>query len=367
MNEIEPTETLPPTPTEKPAKRGVSSLVWGVLGLGVGIASTAVVLSHRPTGTTVAMRPTPSPAATSPASVPPAKNTTPIKPVLDATPDDKEGKKTPLEGSLLQAKGQPLPMNPFGDSALVLPKLPLPDGRAPLTGIIAPGEFPTAPNPTPLAPTKNPGTPATAPAAKPSAGTPDGPGSKYLNELLAKGLPEPPPALTIPTTTPATTPTKPAVAEGQVRLVSVSRIAPDRAGAADNLTEVVKGFGGKVQVLTEQGSDRKPQVKGLLAFVPEKSAPDLLKELSSDGNYVEQFSWTGTPSARRARLVEDANARIASLKKLRTVLLVTYLEDAEPVKDVDEEIAKANKSIGELSTDEATDNMTIVRVTFVGK
>ena len=82
---------------------------------------------------------------------------------------------------------------------------------------------------------------------------------------------------------------------------------------------------------------------------------------------VEKQTWSGTTSDRRAKLVEDAQARLASLKKLREALLVTYLEDAEPVKDVDAEIAKANKSLDQLQTDKASDGMAIVRISFVAK
>ena len=56
------------------------------------------------------------------------------------------------------------------------------------------------------------------------------------------------------------------------------------------------------------------------------------------------------PRNREPRLAEDASARVASLKKLREALLVTYQEDAQPVKDVDEEIAKANKSLDQLQS-----------------
>lgn len=339
----------------------VKPYVWAMTGVAFGVIGTLLLVkvqpsprSIRPTivaQNTPVVPPTSSVVSPAPGTVMPQGTTTqggaplgisPSAPTT-AAPQNVGGPSKPVT---------PAPLNPFGGNAFVLPKLPVPrGGGAPFSGMILPRRLPAVTGfapPSPNAPT----------------GRMPGPGASdsYLSQLMAKGLPKPPPALKAPISKGAA-PTK--GTGGKSTLVSVSQLTNDHQGAADDLIAYVKKLGGKAQPVSETGDDGKAEVRGVLATVPEKAVPDLLKHVASAGAVVEKQTWSGTSAERKAKLTEDAEARIASLKKLREALLVTYLEDAQPVKDVDEEIAKASKTIEQVQADKADEKMAVVRIGFV--
>lgn len=367
---IHPETPIRHAPKRKP--RGIAPTVWIFVGVGLGIVGTAALSRPKPPKPQiVVLRPRVSKHAV---SLPSAQDTGAAE-------------------TLVAQRDQPAnaipPANPFGGSvsgsAFILPKLaghapvqPLPFG-APgtmpgLSGVILPKKFPAPPpawTPPPAIPVSIPKLPMpngklpTPPPALPIPPNTGGasPSDKTLLATIPHDLPKPPEALAIPKETPkAATPAK-----GAATLVTVREIANDGSGTAEDFVAYAAKLGGNGQPLVEQGSDKKVATKGVLLAVPPAALDDLLKHIGDGNAITEKTSWSGSLKDRREKLVEDAQSRFASLKRLREVLLVTYLEDADPVQDVDEEIGKATRSLDQLRTDNSTDGMTIVRITFVPK
>jgi hypothetical protein len=216
------------------------------------------------------------------------------------------------------------PMDPFADG-MVLPSLPLPSGggKNPFQGMILPERLPSLPRVDPGPRKPNP-----------------------LDEIVKNGIPKPPPVL-------------------KIQPPTDKELAPSHANfqpKADNLIAYAGTLGGKAHTLKE-----KSVATGVQATVPDKALPDLLKHAAGLGATVlDKSSWNGDTSERSQRFVQEAESKLASLKKYREALLVTYLEDSQPVKDVDADIAEAQKALDEAKTSKpAVEKMTVVRFSFV--
>jgi len=325
----------------------VLPVVWTVVGLAVGIGGTLAFIKPAKVVKTVVVAPPKPTASKAPGLY--LESTGPVKPVSSPVPSPSaEGTKE----SLPDLPIGPVPASPFGDTNDLISNLP----AAPAA---LKGSLPKVP----LVPPE-----FIAKGNKPSSN--DQPGSNYLNDIMEKGVPKPPPALRATESTAA--PSQATPEKGTCALVTIREIGTNPQNQADEITAYATSLHGSAQTLVERGhgvtqKDRKPVVAGLLVTLPAAALADFQKHLTDGGAMVDATPWNGTADARRARLTQDATARIASLGSLRDALLVTYLEDADAVKDVDEDIARAKKILEQLQTDSSTDAMTFVRIVFVSK
>ena len=336
-----------------------------VLGLGMllGIGGTAAFMSNRTERGQLVAR------ANGPARV-----ANPVTPRIGAQSLNPEGPAAPMPtqvpngitpemgtaspqdpGAALNggAPNGAAPADPF--EGMVLPTLPVPKGGTssnPFRGMILPRQLPTAPPPSSNPPAVDgpPSQSSTGTTIAPRKGNP-------LDTIVAKGLPKAPPALKV----------DPNLGKAQsvdAKVVTTS----NRQQTASELIAYVGKLGGRAHTLTEPGQGGKTDIRGVQATLPDKSVDQLLKYASSIGASLVDKSTTSEGTGERSqRLVQEAESRLASLKKLREALLVTYLEDAQPVKDVDAEIAEAQKAVAEAKDGKASDKMAVVKFAFVGK
>jgi len=337
----------PDKPNLPSIARRPSPVIWIVVGLAVGIGGTlALVRPEKEVkgGSVVS-------SAATPIETKPFRLTTdtPVKPVSSpvSVPDPEEKKLPDLPIGMS-------PASPFGASNDLLSQLP----KAPAA---LKGALPKAPMLPPeyIASGNTP-----APVGEP--------GSSYLNDIVDKGIPKAPPALHAPQPTPPSTAVPPGSVKGECDLLTIRETATNPQAQAEEIIAHAKSLQGSADILVERAhavsqKDRVPIVSGLLVTLPSASVPEFQKRLQSGGAFVDADTWSGTSEARRVRLTQDAKARVASLASLRDALLVTYKEDADAVKDVDEDIARAKKILEQLQADASTDAMAIVRIVFVSK
>lgn len=320
-------------------------MVWTVIGLAAGIGGTLAIIKPAKGVQTVVVAP---PKATQ--GKPPTlylEPLGPVKPVSSPMPAPDETKK-----SLPDLPIGPVPASPFGDANDLISQLPT--APAALKGSLP----------------KMPMVPPEFIAKGNKSSSKDEPGSTYLNDIMEKGVPKPPPALRA--TDSAATPTQVVPEKGSCALITIHEAGGNPQTQAEEITAYATSLHGTVQTLVERGhgvsqKDRKPVVSGLLITLPSAALADFQKHLADGGTVVDTSTWSGAADARRVRLTQEANARIASLGSLREALLVTNQEDADAVKDVDEDIARAKKILEQLQTDSSTDAMTFVRIVFVSK
>jgi|GEM_PF-4948120 len=362
-----------PVPTPRVVERRVSPLIWALIGAGIGVAGTLFAISAQPkpknNPTLVAMNTPPTNGG-----VPPTTGSTgaanlglpnvsgpETATAPGAVPGGTPNGLPPLDGPVKTDAN--LPMNPFGDSAAVMPSLPLPEGSPNgLRGMIMPKRFPMPP--------ANPRQRDRVTGGRRDFGSSSGAAAEFAaptlpqpttTSTLPKNLPTAPPKLTIP---------KDGVkgsGKGKASLVNVKQTTNDAQQSARELVAYAARLGGKASQLTEKGADNRPEVKGVLATIPGDKVQQMLKFAAELGAVVEKQSWAGSGNDRKERLQDQEKSRLDSLKRLREALLATYLEDAQPVKEVDEEIAKAQETLKEIKTESGGDKMAVVRIMFAGR
>ncbi len=137
-------------------------------------------------------------------------------------------------------------------------------------------------------------------------------------------------------------------------LETVAHETNDVEAAKREIAAFVKKRGGTVRSVAG----------GMMVLVPRDQAPGVMAVLSKHGTVTSQESWSGTPSERQNRLVADLEQQRGALMKKRSELLVKYLEDASPVKQVEEDIKTVERRIEELQIEPAAQHMAAVKVTF---
>lgn len=324
QDEALPVRAEPPI-TFIEGRRGAHPAIYLALGILIGVGGTAVAVGSR------SNRPEPVVRASEGSG----KTPNLVVPRVGAQSMNPNGPADPVPGTagaLVAQKtteeapkkpGTNEPLDPFAEG-MVLPSLPIPsgEGKNPFSGMILPERLPTL----------------TRVSPGPRQPSP-------LDDIVAGGLPKAPPVLKVQPTD--------------------NELAPSHTNfqpKADDLVAYASKLGGKANALKE-----KSVVTGVQATVPDKVLADLIKHAVGLGaSVVDKSSFNGDGTERSQRLAQEAESKLASLKKYREALLVTYLEDAQPVKDVDEDIAEAQKAIDEAKAAKpAVEKMTVVRFAFV--
>lgn len=122
------------------------------------------------------------------------------------------------------------------------------------------------------------------------------------------------------------------------------------------------GGSARAFVLYQVGQPQQP--RGLLVMIPNDRLEEAFMELVRLGSIVERDSWQGSAAARRTRLASGLLDQRDELEKRRQELLVRWLEDAEPVKRVDDELAEVRRSLAEVELGRETDPLAVIKLTF---
>lgn len=302
-------------------RRGPHPAIYLAAGMLIGVGGTAIALRGRPAERPQLVVRNDKPASTAAVPRVGAQTMNPNGPA-DPVPGTAGALVSERKEEEIPSKANPNePLDPFANG-MVLPSLPPNDGNSnPFRGMILPERLPVFPRTDPGARKPNP-----------------------LDDIVAKGLPKAPPALKIePDKKEATPPGK------------------SYQSSADDLVAYAAKLGGNGRAMTE-GSI----VTGAQITVPDKALADVTKHAAALGaTVIDKSSWNGNTGERSQRLAQEAESKLASLKKLREALLVTYLEDAQPVKDVDADIAETQKAVDDAKAAKpAVEKMTVIRFTF---
>lgn len=358
-----PTSQLPvKVPKEVRTTKSTGTAVgFGAFGVALGVGATLLIVGlQRPTSSRVLIEESssrPQAVFSGPVGTQSIDPSSPmeIPSVVEEDPSLTEGE-----------SGSASPMNPFAGGMLLPEAPPALKAGTPWKGMVLPRDLPAELDE--MLPIPEAGSGVRAPNGR-MAGRRGGYPASELDTIIARGLPTPPPALkpeaALRTGSKEKTGTNP-TSESST-LVNIRGAVANRERAADELVSTANKLGGKAQVISERGDGDLPMIKGVVATVPKTAVDELVKQAYASGAIADKETWTGSPTERTRKLAEDAETRIATLKKLREALLVTYLDDAQPVKEVDAEIAAATKGLEQLRAEKPNEGMTVVRITFVGK
>lgn len=231
----------------------------------------------------------------------------------------------------------------------------------------------TLPDPLDAAPREEPVDPAAAAATDPAAPPEEVPNSAAPNQAPPT-IPPPTsqingtlgPQGAIPKGTDPLIPPTPDVnlREPEVRLVRLNVYTADPERSQSDLAAALKPLGGQVRTFADFGNPSHTPSAGMLVLLPDAGVEKLVNLVHSQNGNVAEQSWLTTIASRQARLEDDVQAALFDFKAQRQSLLVKYFEDATPVKEVDEAIAKIEDSIQKLRIPSKSQNLAAVKITF---
>lgn len=130
------------------------------------------------------------------------------------------------------------------------------------------------------------------------------------------------------------------------------------------MSTFARDAGGSSRPFVDYRAGQPQQSRGLLVVVPNDRLEEAFLEIVRVGSIAARDSWRGTAAGRRTRLAGDLLDQRDVLEKRRQELLVRWLEDAEPVRRVDEELAEVRRSLAEVELSRDTDAQAVIKITF---
>lgn len=150
----------------------------------------------------------------------------------------------------------------------------------------------------------------------------------------------------------------------EVQLARLNVYTSEGSSARDEILAFAKSKGAQTRTFVDYGTADQSPSDGLLVMLPDKDAEELVKYVMSKNTNVAEQRYRTAPAARQARIQDEAQAALFALKAKRQKLLVKYLEDAEPVKRVEEDIAIAEAAIQRMRIPDDQQSLAAVKVTF---
>lgn len=150
----------------------------------------------------------------------------------------------------------------------------------------------------------------------------------------------------------------------EVQLSRLNVYTSEGSAARDEILAFAKSKGGQVRTFVDYGNAEQVPSDGLLVMLSDKEADALVQYVMSKNANVAEQRYRTAPAARQARIQDEAQSALFALKAKRQKLLVRFLEDAGPVKQVEEDIAIAEAAIQRLRIPEEQQSLAAVKVTF---
>ena len=163
------------------------------------------------------------------------------------------------------------------------------------------------------------------------------------------------------TATPPKTPQE-APFDGKVRYVAVEIQGVDPKRAKSAVAAVASKYKGASRTFTHYGADAIPDAEGVVVLVPMASADKALADIRKLGAASLDEDLTGSPAERAGKMRALFSKRLGELRKRRDELLVQFLPEAEPIKDLDAAIAAEARAIAAVRLTGAADRLAAIRV-----
>jgi hypothetical protein len=190
------------------------------------------------------------------------------------------------------------------------------------------------------APLRNVEPPASMPGGLVTSGPPPG------NMSLAPVKPPPPPI------------------SSEVQLVKLDVYDGNPVLDAGTVESFAKSLGASVRQLSDFKDSEGREADALLILIPEDKLPALVKYIEEKQPNILDSSWQGDADARQSRLFDEPQRQLDVMERKRKELLLKFLEDATPVKVVDEAIAKLKTTIARMKIEPKHEKLAAVKVTY---
>ena len=125
---------------------------------------------------------------------------------------------------------------------------------------------------------------------------------------------------------------------GKEKYVAMTVTGAEPASGAKSLAGVASSLGGSAQTFTHMAEDGTVESQGVLLIIPASKFDAAKSKIDGLGGASVDSSIDGNASSEQGRINNVLSARLAKLRDKKKDLLVDFLEDAQPVKQISEAI-----------------------------
>lgn len=133
------------------------------------------------------------------------------------------------------------------------------------------------------------------------------------------------------------------------------------AGAVEGYA---KSLGATVRRLSDFKDSDAREADALLILISDDKLNQLVSYVKGKQPNVLDSFWKGNADTRQSRLYDEPQRQLDAMERKRKELLMKFLEDATPVKIVDEAIDKLKSTLGRLKIDSKLEKLAAVKVTY---
>ncbi len=170
--------------------------------------------------------------------------------------------------------------------------------------------------------------------------------------------PADPKATNDPTAGPAATPVPPAGAQ----LVLGTLTGVDLEAGQRSVAALAARHAGAARTFTHMDADGNVEAQGVVLLVAPSDVPKVVAEIKRLGDFSVEDESRGSKASRQSKLSGTLSARLSLLRRKREELLVQFLEDADPVKNIEAAIDKEARAVGAVRLTGAADRLAAIRV-----
>jgi hypothetical protein len=129
------------------------------------------------------------------------------------------------------------------------------------------------------------------------------------------------------------------------KYVSVSMNGPDPESGQGRLVSIANGMGGSGRTFTHMTEEGSIEAQGVILIVPMAKFEDTKRAIERLGGASVDGEYNGVASRYQGNAQGIFSSRLAKLREKRKDLLVDFLEDAQPVKQITEAIDIESRAV----------------------
>lgn len=132
---------------------------------------------------------------------------------------------------------------------------------------------------------------------------------------------------------------------GKEHYVAMSMDGPDPEKGQNSISAIASAFGGSVRTFSHMTENGTVEARGVLVIVPAAKFEDAKSRIEALGGASIDSSYDGLASDRQSQIQSLFVSRLAKLQDKRKDLLVDFLDDAQPVKQINEAIDTETRAV----------------------
>lgn len=155
---------------------------------------------------------------------------------------------------------------------------------------------------------------------------------------------------------------KPAVASGKERYVSMSMNGPDPVKGQNSIASIASAMGGVARTYSHMAEDGTLESQGVLIIIPAAKYEEAKGKIEALGGASVEGNYEGLASEQSSRIQGMFSVRLAKLKEKKKDLLVDFLDDAQPVKQINEAIDLETRAVSATHLPSGLAGKVVIRV-----